>query len=60
MTDLKEMPSTKKCPECGTPMINAPFPNLGGDGVGHTISGSTKRPPWGTEKVCPKCGYVAS
>ena len=50
--------SNIKCPECFTHMINAPFPNLGGAGVGQTISGSTKRPSWGTEKVCPKCGYV--
>jgi ssDNA-binding Zn-finger/Zn-ribbon topoisomerase 1 len=47
-----------KCPECSTPMINTPFANLGGDGVGYTVSTHTKRPAWGTEKVCPACGYI--
>ena len=39
-------------------MIHAPFPNLGGNGVGITTSGDTKRLSWGTEKVCPNCGYT--
>ena len=47
-----------KCPECGAPMREQPYPDISGEGVGPTQSISTKIYPRDTELVCLNCGYV--
>ena len=50
--------SSRRCPECGTELIESPYRNLVGEGVGITVSIPSKNHDPGEETVCPNCGLV--
>jgi len=50
--------SSQRCPECGTELIESPYRNIVGEGVGITVSSPSKNHDTGEETVCPNCGLV--
>jgi len=55
--DLLKYPN-EKCPRCGALLVEQPIRNIQTEGVGITVSISSKPYSVATEILCPNCGLV--